>query len=247
MHRARSHEIVHVADCPIADEGVIATVLQDVRPDEEFRAAIGSDGFVAVERQGDSAHVRETVTTPQGAHTWSVPVGAFWQVHRGLPRYLGDTVMGVAGPVIGESWWDLYAGVGLLTAFLADAGASRVDSVESDPRACTAARRTFHNRSNVVLHHAEVGTWLAEQPQPPHGMVLDPPRSGCGPAVTKQLVALGVPRIIYVACDPAGLARDVRILRSGGYEVQRVLPIDAFPMTHHVETVALLVQRDRLS
>lgn len=247
MHRARSHEVVEVTECPITDNRVLPSVMRDVRPGEEFRAAIGSDGIVRVEAQGGSARVREAVTTLVGTESWSLPVGAFWQVHGGFAQYLGDTVVGLAGSVTGETWWDLYAGAGLLTAFLADAGASRVVSVESDGRACSAARRTFHNRPDVVLHHAEVAAWLADQAQPPHGVVVDPPRSGCGPEVTRQLMSLPVPRIIYVACDPAALARDVRILRSGGYEVQRVVPIDAFPMTHHVETVALLAFTHRLS
>jgi tRNA/tmRNA/rRNA uracil-C5-methylase (TrmA/RlmC/RlmD family) len=247
MHLTRSHGLIDVHDCPITDERVIDSVMDSVGLGGGFRAAVGTDGRVGTVCRGGSARVTETITTPRGTQTWSLPVGVFWQVHRGFPQVLGDTVLSMAGDVAGERWWDLYVGAGLLNAFIIDAGALMVDAVESDPRACTAARRALHDRPEVILHEAGVETWLGGHRERPPGVVLDPPRSGCERTVTQQLVSLRVPRIVFVACDPASLARDVRILRSGGYEVDRVVPVDAFPMTHHVETLMLLRHGNPLS
>ena len=245
MRRARSHALIDVTDCVITDEKVCTTVTRALEPGVEFRAALGSDGAVGVDYAGHASRVTESVRTARGTLAWSLPVGVFWQVHRGFPQFLGDTVIGLAETTSEDEWWDLFAGAGLLTAFLDGAGVSRVHSVESDPRASKAARRTFHDRPGVILHTAEVEAWLGTQSRPPDGVVVDPPRRGCGPRVIGTLVSLRVPKIVYVACDPAAFARDIRELRAGGYRLIRVIPIDAFPMTQHVETVALLVHGDR--
>lgn len=246
LHRWRSDELVSVADCLIAESPLVHGVLARLPPGEAFRAARGTDGEVGIESGDTSEQVRESVATPQGNRGWRLPVSGFWQVHRGAPQFLGDLVLEIAGSVAGERWWDLYAGAGLFAAFLAGAGAS-VDMVEADPGSIRAARRAFHDQPAVVIHQDSVDSWVAGRTDRPDGVLVDPPRRGCDSGVLHRILEVRPPRIVYVSCDPASFARDTAVLSAGGYRLQRAVPVDAFPMTHHLETVALFVADDQIS
>jgi len=165
----------------------------------------------------------------------------FWQVHPGAPEVLVDTVLAFLAPRPGESVLDLYAGVGLFARFLADAvgDPSGVTLVEGDPRACA------HAEANVlgaaVLHGAVAAVLEGLPVAPVDLVVLDPPREGARRTVVAGVAARGPRAVAYVACDPAALARDVAIFGEHGYVLERLRAFDLFPMTHHVECVALLV------
>jgi tRNA/tmRNA/rRNA uracil-C5-methylase (TrmA/RlmC/RlmD family) len=165
----------------------------------------------------------------------------FWQVHPGAPEVLVDTVLAFLAPRPGESVLDLYAGVGLFARFLADAvgDPSGVTLVEGDPRACA------HAEANVLgaaVLHGAVAAVLEGLPVAPVDMVvLDPPREGARRTVVAAVAARGPRAVAYVACDPAALARDVAIFGEHGYVLERLRAFDLFPMTHHVECLALLV------
>lgn len=244
MHRLRSHDRVDVSDCAITRHDIIREACARVAVGSSFRAAEGDDGRVAI---GPSARVRETVVTSAGERRWDIPVETFWQVHRGFAQVLGDAVLELAGDVRGSTWWDLYAGVGLLAAFLDGAGAAGVDAVESDEGAVRAARRALHDRPGIRLHAMDVSDWLVSPHASPDGVVVDPPRRGCDRAVIDAMGTHAVSRLVYVSCDPASLGRDTGLLERSGLRLARVLPIDAFPMTHHVETVALFTRTDQIS
>lgn len=249
LHRARSHEVESVGDCLIAAPGLVDTVLSAVADGASFRAALGDDSAVAVDsgQNSGSTFVHETVTTSLRAWRWRLPVRAFWQVHVGAAQYLGDLVSELLGDTLHEKWWDLYAGAGMFTAFLLDGGASTVDMVESDGDAIRAARRTFHDAPAVTIHHSPVAPWLEGRAEAPDGVLLDPPRRGCDPGIIAGIVQRRPSRVVYVSCDPATFARDSAHLADAGYRLSRVVPLDAFPMTHHVETVALFVASDQIS
>lgn len=247
LHRWRSGELVDVHSCPICVEGLIAAASSQGDVGDEVRAAVGGDGRVGVEVNRAESSVVEHVTTPEGTCTWRIPVSAFWQVHRGAAQYLGDSLLALLDSVAGEDWWDLYAGVGLFAAFLDGAGASSVDMVESNEKAIRSARRAFHDRPHIRIHHSGTREWLEGNPRPPSGVVVDPPRRGCEPEVLDSLILLRPERIAYVSCDPASLGRDTARLIAGGFVLSRVVPIDAFPMTHHVEAIALFHRDDRIS
>ena len=119
--------------------------------------------------------------------------------------------------------------------------------VESHAESVAQARYNagLNGIENVSFHAETVEKWLpAYDPDQPEGqpdaVVLDPPRRGCDPAVVKALVRLRSPRIAYVSCNPATLARDLKGLCEGGYQVTQVQPMDFFPQTSHVECVAFL-------
>ncbi len=172
---------------------------------------------------------------------FSVAEGGFWQVHPGAPEVLVDTVLSFLAPIPGESVLDLFAGVGLFTAFLADAvgPGARVVAVEGDRAACRHAQLNLGSAAEVA--HGSVDRVLAEAYDEPFDLVvLDPPREGARRTVVGQVAARTPRAVAYVACDPAALARDLAIFAEHGYRLSQLRAFDLFPMTHHVECVALL-------
>jgi 23S rRNA (uracil1939-C5)-methyltransferase len=167
------------------------------------------------------------------------PADAFAQVNPAGNRLLVQTVLGLGDFPAGADVLDLYCGVGNFTLPLARRGV-RTLGIERDAVAVTAARA---NATRLALDArfiaATVAAELARTTEPVDGVVLDPPRAGAADAVP-ALVARTPPRIVYVSCDPATLARDLRLLAGHGYAVRVVQPIDIFPQTFHVETVTLL-------
>lgn len=154
---------------------------------------------------------------------------------------LVDTVLAYANVKPGDVVLDGYCGVGLFSMPLADAGA-HVVGLESSPGACEDFAANAGERENLELHEGaveEILPALAAAEQRVDVVVLDPPRAGAGPDVLADLVALGPRRIVYVASDPASLARDGVHLTLHGYQLVEAQPIDLFPQTCRVETVAL--------
>lgn len=144
--------------------------------------------------------------------------------------------------------WELYSGAGLLTLPLADAvgPGGRVDAVEGDPSGARAARRNAREHPWIHLHAADVRAVLrdlAEDGGRPDVVVLDPPRAGARREVMAAITGAAPRRIVYVACDPASLARDAALAVERGYALTSVRGLDLFPHTHHVESIAVL---DRL-
>lgn len=134
---------------------------------------------------------------------------------------------------------DAYTGVGTFAVLLAP-HVSRVLAVEESSAAVADARENAAGAPNVEFVLGRTENVLGELPIKPNAVVLDPPRSGCQPQALTSLVELATPRVAYVSCDAETLARDLKVLCAGGYALDRVVPIDMFPQTHHVECVALL-------
>ena len=174
---------------------------------------------------------------------FQVADGGFWQVHPGATEALVDAVLGALDPRPGERALDLYAGVGLFSAFLADAVGpeGRVAAVEGDR---TASALSEANCPGVLARSGDVASVLAGGLPPAWDsadiVVLDPPRAGAKRTVVEQVVARTLRAVAYVACDPAALARDIAIFAEHGYGLTSLRAFDLFPMTHHVECVALL-------
>ncbi len=167
-----------------------------------------------------------------------VSAGVFFQAGQEAAEALVATVRRAAGDVAGRHVLDLYAGVGLFAAALADDGA-HVTAVEHHRGAVSDARASLAGSSATVVS-ADVGAWLAEHADEEEAdvVVLDPPRRGAGPAVCEALPRLRAGRVVYVSCDPAALARDARTLVEGGATLTEVVPVDCFPHTAAVEAVA---------
>ena len=171
----------------------------------------------------------------------TVRAGGFWQVHPGAAEALTAAVGSLLAPRPGERVLDLYAGAGLFAAALATAvgPAGSVLAVESDRGAVADARTNLAPFGWARAEQAEVTVDLAALGEPVDLVVLDPPRAGAGQELTARLAALPARAIAYVACDPAALARDTAVLRAHGWELTALRGFDLFPMTAHVECVAL--------
>ncbi|GAB4085903.1 TRAM domain-containing protein [Myceligenerans cantabricum] len=200
--------------------------------------------------------VKEAVTVrlPGGQEdrTFSYRVGAdgFWQVHRAAPGMLSQAVLDAVGDVAGATVLDLYSGAGLFTLPLAAAvgESGTVVAVEGDDGAVRDARRNAHELNQVRLVTGDVAGVLTgddEDAVPARAdvVVLDPPRAGAKRDVVAAIVDRAPARVVYVACDPAALARDVGYFAQAGYHLTTLRAFDLFPHTHHVEAVAVL-ERD---
>ena len=251
LRRHRSHDVLPITDCLIAHERVRDAGVLDRRwPGERAVDVIApstDDAAVVVRIPSDETStptVRERVVTASWQGEFAVGARGFWQVHPGAAALFVETVMGWLRPQPGERALDLYAGVGLFAAALADSvGASgSVLAVEAEGPAMSSARANLASR-----HWAETRPGRVERVLKPlvrQGIkadlaVLDPPRTGAGRLVVEQLAALAPRAVGYVACDPAALARDTAYLRQAGFGLRALRAFDAFPMTHHVECVAL--------
>ncbi|HEU4401018.1 MAG TPA: 23S rRNA (uracil(1939)-C(5))-methyltransferase RlmD [Candidatus Polarisedimenticolia bacterium] len=173
-----------------------------------------------------------------------VPSGVFFQPNTAGVARLRREAVALLETVGGESILELYSGVGLFTLALARR-AGEVLAVEGSREAVGAARVNIAKAGlgNVTLLHREVGAALPGllRERTWHGLLLDPPRTGLTAATTRALAGSGVGRIVYVSCDPATLARDLRVLSTeGGFRIDSVTPFELFPQTGHIECVARL-------
>jgi tRNA/tmRNA/rRNA uracil-C5-methylase (TrmA/RlmC/RlmD family) len=263
LHRHRSHEIEPLTHCPLGADGVStadAADLPESRPGNSravngIEYVRGDDGAVAVlvHRPGPGRQARgrrppdvvETVRGParlrrrSAGRDFEIAASGFWQVHpHALPAFTTALLDGLA-PQPGESVLELYAGAGALTWPLADAvgPTGRVVCVESSAGAVHDAQDNLSDLPWVELHRGRVA---ADRLPAADLVVVDPPRAGVPAEVMAALLQLGARAVGYVSCNPATLARDVRIALDAGWQLASLRAFDAFPMTHHVECVAVL-------
>ncbi len=176
--------------------------------------------------------------------TYQVTAGSFWQVHPAAATVLAGTVLDELAPAAGEHVIDLYAGVGLFTALIADrvGSSGTVVAVERGARACADAKRNTVDQPQVEIVRAPVTPALIAQSGTPDLVVLDPTREGAGRPVMTALTELprAPRRIVYVSCDPASFARDLRVMLDAGWTMPSLRAFDLFPMTEHVELIGVL-------
>jgi tRNA/tmRNA/rRNA uracil-C5-methylase (TrmA/RlmC/RlmD family) len=268
LHRHRSHDIEPVAHCPLATGAVDGVGAGETRwrgahhvevtasPDgglpvvavETGRRALADTprleaGLVVngrTRRRPDRVHFRVA------GERFGVSTGVFWQVHPGAGGVLTQCVLEGLSPREGERVADLYAGAGLFTVPLARAVGPRgsVVAVERSGRACADAVRNAEDLHHVEIVRSEVDPGLvAGGLGSPDLVVLDPAREGAGRSVMEAVASLRPEprRVAYVSCDPASFARDLRVALDAGWTMDSLRGFDLFPMTEHVELVAILV------
>ncbi|MGW7521601.1 class I SAM-dependent RNA methyltransferase [Streptomyces sp. NPDC054796] len=209
------------------------------KPVSVLRVGESKTGVKSVHR----VHGRDFVRERADGRTWRVGEGGFWQVHPQAADLLVDAVMRGLTPRKGEMALDLYCGVGLFAGALADrvGEAGAVLGIESGKRAVEDARRNLEDFPRVRVEHGKVESVLPRTGITEADLVvLDPPRAGAGKRTVQHIAALTPRRIAYVACDPAALARDLKYFTESGYRPRFLRAFDLFPMTHHVECVAIL-------
>jgi tRNA/tmRNA/rRNA uracil-C5-methylase (TrmA/RlmC/RlmD family) len=258
-YRERSHDVVRVRDLPLAVDEIrelefTKKNFQDVKKIEVAASSTGQVQWkIDKKLKGD-----ERLIERAAGRTFRITGGGFWQVHKKAADILTLAVSDMvadAGIDLKADNLDLYGGVGLFTGALAAKFGNdlRMTTVESFKQATDDATLNLSDLSKVKAVCSAVERFLNEKVSAYkkandksefHNatVVLDPPRSGAGAKVVEQVLTLCPAHIVYVACDPIALARDLKPLLAGGYKLQKLRAFDLFPHTHHVEAIASLVR-----
>ena len=257
-YRERSHQVVEVRDLPLAVEDIreLGLHLKNWSGVRKIEIASSNTGNLqySVDKKvkGD-----ERLVERAGGRTFRITGGGFWQVHRKAPDILTTAVneaIAKAGFDKTADNLDLYGGVGLFAGTIAAKFGvdSVITTVEAFKTATEDAKLNLADLPNVRAILAPTERFLDERvsshvkngsPETTATVILDPPRAGAGAKVVGQVLALKPKHIVYVACDPGALARDLKPLTEGGYELASLRAFDLFPHTHHVEAVASLIRK----
>jgi tRNA/tmRNA/rRNA uracil-C5-methylase (TrmA/RlmC/RlmD family) len=249
FYKSRSHSIAPVTDCIICVETMNFSEIasRDLKGDVRVEISASNTGersiALAPTRGEEKARLTEG---PSVLHenvlgrALEVSQESFWQSHKNAPEVLTQVVLDFAQLNPGEHVLDLYGGVGLFSAAIVDAvgPTGHVDLIEGSKIATADAARNFAAYSNITIATGDVAK-LLPRITAADVVVLDPPRDGAGKEAVAHIARLAPRAIVYVACDPAALARDSGYLADHSYSLVKVRAFDLFPMTHHIECVAL--------
>ncbi|WP_373199738.1 class I SAM-dependent RNA methyltransferase [Mycobacterium marinum] len=257
FHRYHSNELVTDLRCGQLPDGMLDGLAQRSAKagwpaGAQLHVALGDDGarhVVLTVRRGRRTDAKVVEGDPRvlqrvGERSWRIPATVFWQSHRDAAKVYSGLVADWAQPGAGMTAWDLYGGAGVFAAVLGDAvgESGRVLSVDTARAASAAARVALADLPQVEVVTDSVRRVLAAQDGGADIAVLDPPRSGAGREVIDLLADAGVRRVVHIGCEAASFARDLGLYRGHGYGVDAIKVFDAFPLTHHVECVALLTR-----
>lgn len=235
MKMPRSHTVIEIDDCLIAVEGSVQLAQEKIHiGGGDISTAQSSTGQHVVVDQRGGPWLDEKV----GERSWRIHAGSFWQVHKEAPKVFVETVRRFANLKSGDKVLDLYAGAGLFAASIA-ADVSEVVAVESVIDSMRDARRSCSDLPQMDLITADVSKWITQIDEDFAVVILDPPRAGAGLDVVTELDRITKRSIIYVACEPSALGRDAKYLADAGWSMTQLVGLDAFPMTGHVECIAL--------
>lgn len=251
FYKSRSHTVIPVDDCRILvpEMNFPELVQRGAKSDQRIEISISNTGERSIAtanlREESPMRLSEGVDVAHytvGENSFEVSQKSFWQSHKDAPSVLTDAVLDFAGIKTGDQVLDLYGGVGLFTAALIPlvGESGTVDLVEGSKSATSDATRNFAKDKNVNIVTGDVAKVITRFPRA-DVVVLDPPREGAGKDVIENLARIAPRTIVYVACDPAALARDTAYLRDAGYQLDALRAFDLFPMTHHIECIAKFV------
>ncbi len=221
-----------------ADSEVLIALQSESEPDLDIRIDL-SASLVWLSPQGvtviaGNAHLPHKVLDQR----FQVSARSFFQVNSMLLDDLIRLVIRSIDPKPGQRIFDLYAGVGLFSAFIAR-HATRLVAVEQSPWSCEDFEVNLQAFDDVTLYEAPVETVLPTIKEKPDTILVDPPREGLSREVRDSLIELTPEKLVYLSCDPATLARDAKVLVQAGFMLESVTPIDLFPQTYHLESLAV--------
>ncbi len=245
--------VTPIDECTIIRPELLAMRDAITTPARRVRCMVGTDANERVISASDDASPSAadnaddesiaTATTPDKVtfvihgETFHVSAGSFFQVNLPQAARLVELVIDQFDLTGRESMLDLYSGVGLFTAFMAQ-GTKRVVAIELSPNAVKDARLNLERFPHVEIIEGLTETVLPLVKGKFDAAVVDPPRAGMKPKAIAALIARAPRQIAYVSCDPSTLARDARLLVDAGYTLTQVQPVDMFPQTYHIECIA---------
>lgn len=249
FYGARSHKVVPIDDCIImaTDMNMPELAARSWKADVRIEIAVSSmkERNIALATKESKARLTEGNQTlheeVMGKHL-EVSQDSFWQSNASAPATLTRAVLDYAELRSGDHVLDLYGGVGLFTSVMVDIVGidGTIDLIEGSKSATSDATRNFAKNLNVKIATGDVALHLPRITTA-DVVILDPPREGAGKTVVSEIVRLRARRVVYVACDPAALARDTGYFLEKGYTLSTIRAFDLFPMTHHIECVALFL------
>lgn len=246
---SRSHKIIPVSNCLVAAEniGFADLATKKWRGDVRVEIAASSSGERSISLIATRGETKSRLSEgPAVLHeevlgkVLEVSNDSFWQGHINAPSVLSTVVQDFSAAKTGDHVLDLYGGVGLFTAALIDqvGDTGAIDLIEGSKSATADASRNFKAHANVKIITGDVAKHLPRIASA-DVVVLDPPRDGAGKVVVHEIARMSPRTVVYVACDPAALARDTGYFLNNGYSLVKLRAFDLFPMTHHIECVAL--------
>ena len=249
FYGARSHNVVPIDDCIIMapDMKMPELAARSWKSDVRIEIAVSSmkERNIALATKESKARLTEGNQTlheeVMGKHL-EVSQDSFWQSNASAPATLTRAVLDYTELRNGDHVLDLYGGVGLFTSVMVELVGidGAIDLIEGSKSATSDATRNFAKNPNVKITTGDVALHLPRITSA-DVVVLDPPREGAGKSVVSEIVRLRPRRVVYVACDPAALARDTGYFLEKGYTLSTIRAFDLFPMTHHIECVALFL------
>lgn len=227
FYKSRSHDVLPISNC--------AVLVPELKYSE----------FAARKHEPNSRVDLSASNFTVGSHTFKVSPQSFWQSHKDAPRVLTEAMLKYADLREGDYVLDLYGGVGLFSAAIADhiGATGHIELVEGSKFATADAKVNFAEDARIEIRTGDVAKILPRISRA-DVVVLDPPREGAGADVAVEIGRLRPRRVVYIACDPAALARDVTYLEAQGFSLTQLRAFDLFPMTHHIECIALFEARE---
>jgi 23S rRNA (uracil1939-C5)-methyltransferase len=248
--RRGSHSLLPIDRCLIAQPAINETLARHRGKTaglHQLEVRLGVNTGDILIQPSESGEQRGSYREALLGRPFEVSSASFFQSNTHQAERLVELVIEKLAPRPDDLLVDAYAGVGTFAALLAPLVRS-VIAIEEAPNAVADAIVNMKDLANVTCIEGKVEHVLPELDQHLDALILDPPRQGCHRAVLDAITTRRPPRLVYVSCDPATLARDLRILVDGGYELLEVTPLDMFPQTFHVECVAALrLARDEAS
>jgi len=249
FYGARSHRVVAIDDCIImaGDMKMPELAARTWKADVRIEIALSSmkERNIALATKESKARLTEgnqTLHEEVMGKVLEVSQDSFWQSNASAAATLTRAVLDYAEIRNGDHVLDLYGGVGLFTSVMVDIVGidGAIDLIEGSKSATGDAARNFAKNPNVKIATGDVAHHLPRITSA-DVVILDPPREGAGKTVVSEILRLTPRRVVYVACDPAALARDTGYFLEKGYTLSTIRAFDLFPMTHHIECVALFL------
>ena len=241
LYAFKTKEVIEIDECLIAVDAINQLDIFKSKWDGDERLSVFASSLneVSIHRLDKNISGPSEINEVVEGNSYNISHGSFWQSHKNAPKILINKLMEFANFETGDRVCDLYGGVGLFTApilkIIGETG--EIHLIETNNRCIKDAKKIFEKEKNVIIHHGKVEQKLGKIKNI-DAIVMDPPRTGATKQVINQIVEKKARSIIYISCDPSSLARDTKILLNSSYSLDKIIGLDLFPMTHHIECIA---------
>jgi tRNA/tmRNA/rRNA uracil-C5-methylase (TrmA/RlmC/RlmD family) len=241
LYSFKTKEVVEIDECLIAVNAINQLDIFKSKWDGDERLSVFASSLreVSIHRSDQKISGPSKINEVVEGNSYTISHGSFWQSHKNAPKILIKKIIEFANLELGDRVCDLYGGVGLFTApilkVIGEIG--EIHLIESNSRCIKDAKKIFENKKNVIIHHGKVEQKLGKIKNI-DVIIMDPPRTGATKQVINQIIEKKARSIVYISCDPASLARDTKVLLKNYYSLEKIVGIDLFPMTQHIECIA---------